>query len=225
MIFICHVSWNVNLINFSKKLITMSHLSHYLTRFQSGNFYHIYNRGVDRQLIFKNPRNYHYFMKLWKRHLAGYLDVVSYSLNANHFHFLVRVPTFEPVQLLGRTAHELIAGQLKVFFRSYALAFNKNHLRTGSLFEGPFKRVHVGDINYLTYLMHYIHFNPEKNKLCADFRTWEWSSYKDVLKRGKSLVDRKFVVEWFGSIQEYKLFHLRENHEVDIRSFLSGDED
>ncbi len=208
-----------------KNLITMSHLSHYLTRFESGKFYHIYNRAIDRKLMFKSRSNYHYFMLLWKRYLEGYLDVVSYSLNANHYHFLVRVRYFSPEQLMGRTEHELIAGQFKIFFRTYALAFNKNHVRTGSLFEGPFKRVLVGDDYYLTYLIHYIHANPEKNHLCADFRTWDWSSYKYIVKPSESVVDRKFVLDWFGSLREFTQFHMKEDQDVDIRSFLSGDED
>ncbi len=203
----------------------MSHLSHYLTRFQSGNFYHIYNRAIDRKLMFKSSANYHYFMRLWKRYLGGYLDVISYSLNANHYHFLVRVRHFSPEQLMGRTEHELIAERLKIFFRTYALAFNKKHVRTGSLFEGPFKRVLVGDDFYLSYLIHYIHVNPEKNKLCHDFRTWDWSSYKYVVKPGESVVDRKFVLKWFGSLREFKLSHQKDNQEGYIRSFLSGEEE
>ncbi len=212
-------------LDLEKNLITMSHLSHYLTRFQSGNFYHIYNRAIDRKLMFKSRSNYYYFMRLWKRYLAGYLDVVSYSLNANHYHFLVRVRHFSPEQLMGRTEHELISEQFKILFRTYALAFNKNHVRTGSLFDGPFKRVLIGDNHYLTYLIHYIHVNPEKNKLCADFRTWDWSSYKYIVKPGDSVVDRKFVLKWFGNLHEFTQFHMKEVQEVDIRSFLSGDED
>ena len=212
-------------LDLEKNLITMSHLSHYLTRFQSGNFYHIYNRAIDRKLMFKSRSNYYYFMRLWKRYMAGYLDVVSYSLNANHYHFLVRVRHFSPEQLMGRTEHELISEQFKILFRTYALAFNKNHVRTGSLFDGPFKRVLIGDNHYLTYLIHYIHVNPEKNKLCADFRTWDWSSYKYIVKPGDSVVDRKFVLKWFGNLREFTQFHMKEDQEVDIRSFLSGDED
>ena len=213
--------------SFSENLITkhMSHLSHYLTRFQSGNYYHIYNRAIDRKLMFKSRSNYHYFMILWKRYLGGYLDVVSYSLNANHFHFLVRVRYFSSEQLMGRTEHELIAEQFKIFFRTYALAFNKRHTRTGSLFEGPFKRVLVGDSHYLSYLIHYIHVNPEKNKLCEDFRVWDWSSYRYIVSPSESVVDRDFVLDWFGSLPEFIRFHMKENQDVDIRSFLSDDED
>ena len=203
----------------------MSHLSHYLTQFQSGNFYHIYNRGVDRKLIFKSRANYFYFMVLWGRYLEGYLDVVSYSLNANHFHFLVRVRHFEAYQLVGETPHSIVSERMKRFFRTYALAFNKNHGRTGSLFEGPFKRVHVGDSKYLSYLVQYIHVNPEKNQLINDFKMWDWSSYKFILSPRHSLVDRDFVLEWFGGIKEFELFHSKKNQDVDIRAFLSGDED
>jgi hypothetical protein len=39
------------------------------------------------------------------------------------------------------------------------------------------------------------------------------------------LVDRDFVLEWFGGIKEFELFHSKKNQDVDIRAFLSGDED
>ncbi len=202
----------------------MSHLAHYLTRFQSGNYYHIYNRGVDRKLIYKTRSNHLYFMRLWQRYMEGYLDVISYSLNANHFHFLVRVRHFEASQLGDKTEHELVANRLKMLFRTYALAFNRNHGRTGSLFDGPYKRVLVEDSRNLSYLVQYIHVNPEKNNLVLDFRTWDWSSYKFILSPRKSIVDRKFVLEWFGGIKEFVLFHSKENQEVDISPMLSDDE-
>jgi hypothetical protein len=66
--------------------------------------------------------------------------------------------------------------------------------------------------------------NPEKNKLVLDFRTWDWSSYKFILSPRKSIVDRKFVLEWFGGIKEFVLFHSKENQEVDISPMLSDDE-
>jgi putative transposase len=202
----------------------MSQLAHYLTRFQSGNYYHIYNRGVDRKLIYRTRSNHLYFMRLWQRYMEGYLDVISYSLNANHFHFLVRVRHFNEAQLGGKSEHELVASRLKMLFRTYALAFNRNHGRTGSLFDGPYKRVLVEDCRNLSYLVQYIHVNPEKNKLVLDFRTWDWSSYKFILSPRKSIVDRKFVLEWFGGIKEFVLFHSKENQEVDISTMLSDDE-
>jgi putative transposase len=202
----------------------MSQLAHYLTRFQSGNYYHIYNRGVDRKLIYRTRSNHLYFMRLWQRYMEGYLDVISYSLNANHFHFLVRVRHFNEAQLGGKSEHELVASRLKMLFRTYALAFNRNHGRTGSLFDGPYKRVLVEDSRNLCYLVQYIHVNPEKNKLVLDFRTWDWSSYKFILTPRKSIVDRNFVLEWFGGIKEFVLFHSKENQEVDISPMLSDDE-
>ncbi len=202
----------------------MSQLAHYLTRFESGNFYHIYNRGVDRKLIYKTRSNHLYFMRLWQRYLKGYLDVISYSLNANHFHFLVRVPHFDKVQFGSKSAHELISERLKKLFRTYALAFNRNHGRTGPLFDGPYKRVLVEDSRYLSYLVQYIHVNPEKNRLVLDFRTFPWSSYKFILSPRKSIVDRAFVLEWFGGVSEFILFHQKEYQDVDIRQYLSEDE-
>ena len=55
------------------------------TSWQSGNFYHIYNRGNNRQNIFFERENYIYFLRLLKEHLIKKtVDIVAYCLMPNH---------------------------------------------------------------------------------------------------------------------------------------------
>lgn len=54
-------------------------------------YYHIYNRGVNREDIFVEERNYDLFLRLVKRHLTPVADLFAYCLLRNHFHLLVRI--------------------------------------------------------------------------------------------------------------------------------------
>jgi hypothetical protein len=58
---------------------------------QPGNFYHVYNRGNNRQRIFFEERNYLYFLRLFEKYLSPLVDVYAYCLMPNHFHLLIRI--------------------------------------------------------------------------------------------------------------------------------------
>ena len=60
------------------------------TRFKSNNYYHIYNRGNNRQKIFFERDNYLYFLTKLREHLIeNELEIVAYCLMPNHYHLLV----------------------------------------------------------------------------------------------------------------------------------------
>jgi hypothetical protein len=73
------------------------------------------------------------------KYMGECLDVYAYCLMGNHYHFLVNVRF---TKTAGST-HDYIAHNLQRLFQSYALAFNHQHARTGTLFQKPYKRVHV----------------------------------------------------------------------------------
>jgi hypothetical protein len=58
---------------------------------QAGNIYHIYNRGVNGETIFRQKRNYEYFIKLYVRHIQPVADTYAFCIMPNHFHFLIEV--------------------------------------------------------------------------------------------------------------------------------------
>jgi hypothetical protein len=62
---------------------------------EHGKFYHIYNRGINRQSIFFEDRNYRYFLRLYMKHVLPVADTFAYSLLGNHFHFSVRIKTVQ----------------------------------------------------------------------------------------------------------------------------------
>jgi len=54
-------------------------------------YYHIYNRGNNSEIIFREESNYFYFLKLLKKYILPVADVFAYCLLNNHFHLLIRI--------------------------------------------------------------------------------------------------------------------------------------
>ncbi|MCX6755203.1 MAG: transposase [Candidatus Nomurabacteria bacterium] len=159
--------------------------------FIEGEYYHIYNRGNSKQTIFHDKQDYNRFMKLlflsngkenFKIDYIGNKNIYdfergdnlvaigSYCLMPNHFHLLLT---------------QKIDGGISKFMQkittAYSMYYNKKYIRTGSLFEGKFKSIHIEEDRYLKYLFSYIHLNPVKliNK------NWK----KEIIKNKKNIID------------------------------------
>lgn len=140
--------------------------------FQSGEWYHIYNRGVDKRDIFISPGDYERFLMLLycanniepvhigEARMSTFQDVLLfgrkqplvdigvYCLMPNHIHLLVRDLTDSGVSLF-----------MQKMSTGYTGYFNRKESRTGSLFSGTFKSKHVSDDRYLKRVANYIHAN------------------------------------------------------------------
>jgi REP element-mobilizing transposase RayT len=54
-------------------------------------YYHIYNRGVGKQILFEASHDFLYFLKLMKEKAEEYhIEFIAYCLMENHFHFLLK---------------------------------------------------------------------------------------------------------------------------------------
>jgi len=82
-------------------------------------YYHIYNRGNNRENIFIQERNYDYFMKLYEKYINPIADTFAYCLLRNHFHVSLRTKSEEEILEYKKT--------LKVS------SVNKNRDEQGSL--------------------------------------------------------------------------------------------
>ena len=189
----------------------MAKVEHYFTRFEEGEFYHVYNRTVDRKLMFKNEENNHFFLKKFHFYLDEVLTIYAYCLLNNHFHFLIKIcDNLDKYRIENNiystsSAHEIVSRQLRKFFQCYALSFNKQHDRCGTLFQTPFKRVRVKNNPYLIYLIYYIHSNAQKHELVDDFKHWNWSSYNNILEDNTPV--NQEIIQWFGEKKDYINFH------------------
>jgi putative transposase len=56
-----------------------------------GKHYHIYNRGNNREDIFKTDENHRYFLLLYEKYICPVADTFAWVLMRNHFHLLVRI--------------------------------------------------------------------------------------------------------------------------------------
>lgn len=169
-----------------------------------GTFFHIYNRGNNRENIFVQPRNYAYFMDLWWKHTSPIAETWAYCLLRNHFHALVFIRNRE--ELSGQNIKEP-SQYFSNFFNAYARGVNIATGRTGALFERPFKRIPVDSENYLIHLAVYIHQNPQKHKFIEDFRDWDYSSYPHLISNAPTRLQRDRMMDLFGSRDDFIRIH------------------
>lgn len=180
-------------------------------------YYHLYNRGNSKQVIFHNDEDRYYFQKLLlnlntekrtalrnvsRTVTEGDERIVSigaYCLMPNHFHILVKQEKNNGITLF-----------MKKVLTAYVMYFNKKYSRTGGLFEGRFKSKYVSTDNYLKYLYAYIHLNPIK------INPSRWSKDADY----KNADNLKFVSSYdFSSLQDYLEVTREENYILHKEAF------
>jgi hypothetical protein len=198
-------------------------------------FYHIYNRGLNSEDLFKEERNYSYFLNKYSEYLSPIVDTYAYCLLKNHFHILIRVKSPEELSTyyeINRTnkskeyneglhsADFIVSKQFARLFSSYTQAINKSCDRTGSLVETPFKRIEVGSEDYVTKLIWYIHNNPKKHGFVSNFRDYEHSSYHSHLVNGSTKLARVQVLKWFGGVEAYEEFHESQQEDNLLRDYI-----
>lgn len=141
----------------------------------TGEYYHIYNRGVDKRNTFLDASDYHRFLSFVYRskfHVDTGIQMVHlhiYACMTNHFHFLVE-------QLVDNG----IAQFMHRLSTSYTRFFNRKYQRSGTLFEARYKAKFIHNDAYLTGVAAYIHRNPlalPAVKTLDDFERYSWSSY------------------------------------------------
>ncbi|MEK7567462.1 MAG: transposase [Patescibacteria group bacterium] len=202
--------------------------------FSIGEFYHIYNRGTEKRKIFLNEKDYRRFIKLLflsngtkpvvikdlpqGRSLGevskgnNLVSIGAYCLMPNHFHLLVREITENGITKF-----------MSKLSTAYSMYFNKTNERTGSLFEGRFKALHVENDEYLKYLFSYIHLNPikiiDKNwksktlintkNIKEYLENYSYSSYLDYVGKDRAekiILNKNSFPEYFESFKEFQKF-------------------
>lgn len=181
----------------------------------TGQIYHIFNRGVNKQPIFFTPRSYRRAVNTVRYYLIHKppvpysktltlpaqvrseigktminlrkgVEIISYSLMPNHFHFLLK---------------QLIDEGIKDFIRNFQISnskyINKRFDRIGPLLQGQFKAVLIEDDEQLIHVSRYIHLNPYTSfvvKNIEDLKTYPWSSLPEYLGVAKEVFCSKSLI-------------------------------
>jgi putative transposase len=182
-----------------------------LVKVTPGQFYHIYNRGNDREPIFFGPWNYRFFLKRFLDYFPpDDVEMHAYCLLMNHYHLLIRIQ--RDLDYSTRMQH---------FSISYVKSINRSTGRVGHLFQGRFKAKHVGSTEYLLHLSRYIHCNPVAAGLVKAPEDWQYSSYREYLVDSQNLpqgphemlgicarpvVTTDFILSHFAGVNDYRSF-------------------
>lgn len=198
------------------------------TPFVNGEYYHIYNRGVDKRVTFLDEFDVRRFYdsleefnviepigsiyeNSFSRKLGSetskfesergrLVSIIAHCANPNHFHLILR--------------QEIEKGIEKFMQRvgtGYTKYINNKYKRSGALFQGVFKSVHVGSNEYLLHLSAYVNLNDrvhqlgsETSKLVRSRSSWEEYTNEHV----KGICDKDIILGQFKDTAEYKDFAL-----------------
>ncbi len=204
--------------------------------FTNQEFYHVYNRGVDKRTIFSDSndlkRLYQSFQdfnslepvgsiyelafsqkqetrleaSLPNPNVKKLVRIICYALNPNHYHLLLQQETDKGIE---KFMHRVGTG-----FTKY---FNHRYKRTGALFQGVFKARHIQDNNDLLHLSAYINLNDKahthKTEQTQTETTWKRSfqvsaqtSWNEYTKNIKGICDKDIILDQFSGAEEYFKF-------------------
>lgn len=184
-----------------------------------GDYYHIYHRGNNREAIFKEDRNYYYFLDLYKKYIYPIADLYAYCLLPTHYHFLLRIKALDELEGIYQDESQ-IWRQVRTFLGTYTKAINKTYNRSGHLFEGRYSRKIVLKDEYFFHLITYIHQNPQTHGIVSDFRIWPYSSYHAYKRKDVRSAVAKSV---FSDHDLYNtILAIQEMYMTDISDFDFG---
>lgn len=189
-----------------------------LTPFINDNYYHIFNRGVEKRKIFLNDQDHQRFLQtLYYYQFSGpkprfsthkifkskdfyknpkIIEIACYCLMPNHFHLLIKQIKDGGIQEFANKISN-----------SYTKYFNTKYKRVGPLFQGAFKAVAIETDEQLIHLSRYIHLNPYVSELTKNLETFPYSSYKDFIKITKNeLCNPEHILQFFKDTKDYKEF-------------------
>ena len=198
----------------------------YRIRIEPDKFYHIWNRGNNRENLFYASANYEYFLRMYAELLDPVAETYAFCLLPNHFHILIRTKSFpvlvSPMAETNKTKNP-VSLAFQRFFTAYSQAINIQQHRTGSLFQKPFKRLEIKSARQLSNLVHYIHTNPQRHRIIDDFRQYPWSSYERILISRPSKLKKEEVLQWFRNKENYLNYHARTINLEELKDIIIDD--
>jgi kynurenine 3-monooxygenase len=175
-------------------------------KFAADNFYHVFNRGNNRQLIFPQQRNYTFFLSKLKDILGEHCHIVAYCLMPNHFHLMLYLDELSTgTKTKSNSLMQALEQKLGTLQSSYTRAINNQENKTGSLFQNKIKIVEL-DTDHAFTCFHYIHQNPLKAKLVNKFDEWPYSSYVEYIDQEKGICNKGIAFEFLEICKDPQSF-------------------
>lgn len=164
--------------------------------FTAQGFYHVYNRGHNKQTIFYDAKDYRRYLKRLGEYLGKHeVTILAYCLMPNHVHLLLRQDGDESID---RFIHRL--------HTAYTMYFNKKYEKVGAVFQGRFKAKLIDTDEYLLHVSRYIHINPvelfyaQGPALSSELSAYPWSSYGEYVEpQSKSTSDPTIILNYFSN--------------------------
>ncbi len=176
----------------------------------TGETYHIFNRGVDKRNIFSDKVDYYRFYNClvlfnavhqvgsifelrwksdWITNQSPLVEVNAYCLLNNHYHLLLT---------------QVVDGGISEFMKrlggGYTSYFNERNKRSGSLFQGKYKRVLCESNEQLLYLASYVNLN----NIVHSRNEYFMSSYDTYTgKSNESFVKTDIILDQYKSIAQF----------------------
>jgi len=189
-------------------------------RFLNGEYYHIYNRGVEKRDIFIAKENIERFYQSMQEfnvldpigslYAASFRKVhplrnlvpkdsdrlvnfIAFCLNPNHFHFIL--------QQIEDRGIEKFMHRMGVGYSNY---FNKKYKRSGSLFQGTFKAVHLDSDEYLLHASAYVNVNYKVHQISSSFIRSSWKEYNS--ENENAFCEKDVILNQFKDKNGYREF-------------------
>lgn len=166
----------------------------------TGESYHSYNRGVDKRKIFLDKYDYiRFYQSLYlfnsvepitnfrlakindtSQETKRLVEIKAYSLLPNHYHLILK---------------QVSEGGIGEFLRrvggGYTSYFNEKYKRSGSLFQGTFKRVHISNEEQMQYVFAYVNENHSVHDLLMERELYHSSSIHYQGKRKSQVIEHE----------------------------------
>jgi len=183
--------------------------------------YHIYNRGTDKRKIFSDEIDVNRFLEsliefnnkepigsiyensfrkktaeALGRPTSKLVEIIAYCLNPNHYHLILKQQT---------------KGGISEFMKrlggGYTKYFNEKYKRSGVLFQGKFKSVHINSDRQLLYVSAYVNLNNRVHQLGRRTSKLVRSSWGEYIKENKNeMCTTDIVLGQFRGPKDYKKF-------------------
>lgn len=170
------------------------------------DIYHVVIKGVNSQLLFEESKDYRKYLEILELNKESCdFDLFAYCLMSNHVHLLIRTKKV-PLESVFRKINT-----------AYANWFNMKYCRSGPLQDGRYYSEPIESLDYLLSALRYIHKNPLKANLEKTVGSkYPWNSYHSYTKQNDTLVDIKYILAEFGSIDDFIEYHSSDSDSVFI---------